>query len=151
MSRQRKGACSVSPSIIIPYTTPLLSVSGHRYNRETMKYVLVPVNNQQVSSQDLVNRLAYRLNGISDWPNDVLIERYSRAIKLGTTLLNTISKSENADEKRQEIIRNYEAIVRIIEAIEDEGRRREIVPFIPDEVIEEIFEAKLRDQNNERT
>lgn len=116
-----------------------------------MKYVLVPVNNQRVSSQDLVNRLAYRLNGISDWPNDVLIERYSRTIKLGTTLLNTISKSENDDEKRQEIIRNYEAIVRIIEAIEDEGRRREIVPFIPDEVIEEIFEAKLREQNNERT
>lgn len=97
-----------------------------------MKYKLVPVNQPKQTIQ------AY-LEGLS---NDELLELYGKT-KHWLIEHEVESGTNNARDihGKPYDLEQYEKKLHLLEKVEDEGRKRQLAIFLPDEEIKELFET----------
>lgn len=99
-----------------------------------MSYVLVPIKRPE----------SVKIPDFSEMTSEELLNHYDKAkawlikhaSQTGTQNLFDVNGNPYDPDM-------YSAALKLLEMIEDEGRRREITPFIPNHEIEEIFGAKL--------
>jgi len=104
--------------------------STHQY--KYMKYQLVPKNQPKQTIQDYFAGLS----------NDKLIELYDKT-KDWLLKHEAESGTNNTRDIRGEPydLEQYENRLHLLERVEDEGRKRKLAIFLPDEEIKEIFES----------
>lgn len=77
---------------------------------------------------------------IIKWSNEILIKRYEQATVYGKNAGDKIAGLNMFNsEGREGDIKDYENALKIIETIENEGRRRQLVYFMSEEEIQEIL------------
>ena len=106
---------------------------------EKMKYKLK--NNNE-------NLRKYRdIHFIKEWPSQALVKRYDEVRKVAIQIEDQLEKvGFDEQEEKQELTEKYERTLRLIELLEDEGRKRSILYFMPWEEVEEICERIFNDK-----
>lgn len=97
-----------------------------------MKYKLVPINQSKLTIRQQLSCLDdEKLIKFYDQTKAWLIKHEAQT---GTQNLFDINGQKYDSQK-------YEAKLRLIEKIEDEGRKRQLVAFLPNREIQKIFES----------
>lgn len=108
-----------------------------------MKFKLVPISKSD-SKDSAVNDRDIR--HIRSWSNKVLMQRYQEATKYTTGYEEKVNKRGLFSDPEGKHIKKYKTLLRLIEILEDEGRRRKIVYFMSDQEFSdmsvEIFGVK---------
>lgn len=99
---------------------------------------------KDLKKQKKLERKHKDIRQLKSWPNQVLVERYDDATEYARKYEKQIEGVNlfSSDEEKAKVD-HYRAVLRIIEMIEDEGRRRRILYFMSDDeklrVIKDIF------------
>lgn len=106
--------------------------------KETVKKIEKQINelkeqlHQEQESRDITK--------IERWSNEMLIKRYEQATAYGRKAGDKIEGLNMFNsEGREGDVKDYENALRIIEIIEDEGRRRNLVFFMSEDEIKDIL------------
>lgn len=73
---------------------------------------------------------------VNRWSNHYLLKRYYEATKQCDELITTMNQADPSNPEK-EVADKFDATLKLIEQIEDEGKLRGIAPFIPDEEFED--------------
>ncbi len=81
---------------------------------------------------------------LQEWPGEILLERYVEAKTFADTLDKEIGERTLLDDdEKKEKVKKFEAALKLIERIEDEGRKREMLYFMDEnqllDTVKEIF------------
>lgn len=86
------------------------------------------------------------------WTNEALLKHYDNATykaKERMTEVDQLTLMDSKSQKKKRVIKKYEVAIKLVETIETEGQRRQIMPFIPDREIEKVFEAPTKVTSDE--
>ena len=104
-----------------------------------MKYKLKAKNKSPKEHRDILL--------IKEWPNKVLVKRYEQVKEKAIETEKRLEElSLYEQEKKEQLADKYRAILRLIELLEDEGREREILYFMPWKEVREICERLFSDK-----
>jgi len=84
---------------------------------------------------------------IKEWPNQVLVERYDEAKEAAIAIEKRLEKlGLYEQEEKDELAEKYKRTLKLIEFLEDTGRERNIMYFMPWEEVKEICERIFNDK-----
>lgn len=84
---------------------------------------------------------------IKECPNQVLVERYDKAKEAAIAIEKRLEKlGLYEQEEKDELAKKYKKTLKLIEFLEDTGRERNILYFMPWEEIKEICERIFNDK-----
>jgi hypothetical protein len=98
---------------------------------------------EQIVQEEKQSDISY----IKDWSNHYLLKRYAEATSECDALMETINQSDPGNPTK-ELADKFDASLKLVEQIEDEGRLRGIAPFIPlekfqDKILRALAELTL--------
>lgn len=94
----------------------------------------------QAKKHEELDRKYKDIQFMSEWPNEILITRYEEATKYAEDFSAKMDDPGLfANKESQERSKHYESVLRIIERLEDEGRKRNLAFFLSTEEIQQIF------------
>jgi len=101
-----------------------------------MKYKLKTKSKKQKKYRDI--------RYINDWPNSVLVERYDQAKERAIEIEKQLEKLGLYEQKeKKHLAKKYRTVLRLIELLEDKGREREILYFMPWKEVKEICDREF--------
>lgn len=84
---------------------------------------------------------------IEEWPNEVLVDRYDEAKAAAIEIEKRLEKlGLYEQEEKQELAEKYKRSLKLIEFLEDTGRERNILYFMPWEEVKEVCERIFNDK-----
>lgn len=84
---------------------------------------------------------------IDKWPNRILVERYEEAKKAAIEIERQLDKlGLYEQEEKKKLIEKYERTLKLIEFLEDKGREKNILYFMPWEEVKGICERIFNDK-----
>lgn len=88
------------------------------------------------------------IQSITEWPTEILLKTYHKTAAKAKELFDQVGKLTLLDQQEnQPLIAEYDEIIKRVEVLEDEGRRRELVAFMPEEEIRACLECSDDDKN----
>jgi hypothetical protein len=84
---------------------------------------------------------------IKEWPNQVLVDRYDEAKATAIEIEKSLEKlGLYEQEEKQNLAEKYNRTLKLIEFLEDTGRERNILYFMPWEEVKGICERIFNDK-----
>jgi len=84
---------------------------------------------------------------IKEWPNQVLVERYVEAKTAAIEIEERLEKlGLYEQEEKRELVEKYKRTLKLIEFLEDTGRERNILYFMPWQEVKEVCERIFNDK-----
>jgi hypothetical protein len=84
---------------------------------------------------------------IDKWPNKVLVERYDEAKKVAIEIEKQLGKlGLYEQEEKKELSEKYKRTIKLIEFLEDKGREKNILYFMPWAEVKGICERIFNDK-----
>lgn len=84
---------------------------------------------------------------IDKWPNEVLVERYDEAKKVAIEIEKQLGKlGLYEQEEKKELSEKYKRTLKLIEFLENKGRDKNILYFMPWEEVKGICERIFNDK-----
>lgn len=115
-----------------------------------MKYKLVPVSKKDDEKKVVDNR---DIRQLCLWSNEVLLQRYEETTKYVSEYEDRANKLGLFNDPEGEHIKKYRTFLKLIELLEDEGRRRKMIYFMGDQefsdLCENLFGAKPTEMSEE--
>jgi len=104
-----------------------------------MKYILEPIN--KVKEKTVDPNLYSDIRLINQWPDEMLVKQYDQAKSRALMVEKESDKMGLLNEQKEELDKKYDLILRTIERLEDEGRKRQILYFLPWEQVLKICQV----------